>query len=569
MNSNFFTHKTSCSPKTLVILSLMIVFALSLPAKRALAASITVNSTADTTIAGDTQCTLREAVANANSDSDTTGGDCVAGSGTDTIGFTSAVLGQTITLSGSEITLSSNMTISADVEGLIISGNNASRIFTVNSGSNVTLTNLRITDGNVTGNGGGIQNLGTLTINNSTIDSNQATVVGGGVVNGVGASLTLNSTTLHSNVIASISGTNAGGGGLSNSGTAVLNNVTIHGNSASGGATSDNGGGIRNVSGATITLNNVTVINNTTERYGGGISNAGGITLHNTILAYNLAGVQGPDCRGPVTINASLIRTTTNCTITNQGGSLLNVDPLLTSLDANGGGSVFHPALTAYPRDDSPVLNAGNNSTCLATDQRGNPRPVGNCDMGAVEKQAAEEVDHYCGTWVVGTPHVFGSNVNVTITPNTISDTNACVTVVKRPVFPGLNQNNGEFPIIWTVATAANANITYNLDMDFCYTSAELTTSGVTDENTIVVYHHQNGSWQAQTTTPDPANNCVGVSGITSLSPWTIVGNGNAPTAIQLQNLTVRTAASPQGFALVLVALLGLVAGVGLIRSRR
>src|ERR1051325_6195333 len=41
----------------------------------ALAASITVNSIADDTTAGNTQCTLREALANANSNSDTTGGD--------------------------------------------------------------------------------------------------------------------------------------------------------------------------------------------------------------------------------------------------------------------------------------------------------------------------------------------------------------------------------------------------------------------------------------------------------------------------------------------------------------
>ncbi len=49
------------------------------------AATITVNSTADNLTAGDGNCTLREAIMNANSDSDTTGGDCSAGNGADTI----------------------------------------------------------------------------------------------------------------------------------------------------------------------------------------------------------------------------------------------------------------------------------------------------------------------------------------------------------------------------------------------------------------------------------------------------------------------------------------------------
>jgi CSLREA domain-containing protein len=50
-----------------------------------LAATLNVNSTADTLVAGDGQCTLREAILNANGDSDTTGGDCAAGSGADLI----------------------------------------------------------------------------------------------------------------------------------------------------------------------------------------------------------------------------------------------------------------------------------------------------------------------------------------------------------------------------------------------------------------------------------------------------------------------------------------------------
>lgn len=56
------------------------------------ASTITVNSTADNLTAGDGNCTLREAMTNSNADSDSTSGDCTAGSGDDTIAFNIAPL---------------------------------------------------------------------------------------------------------------------------------------------------------------------------------------------------------------------------------------------------------------------------------------------------------------------------------------------------------------------------------------------------------------------------------------------------------------------------------------------
>ncbi|NUM45351.1 MAG: CSLREA domain-containing protein [Anaerolineales bacterium] len=562
------THQPSFFSKTIWIILLVLGLVLSFPHSTQ-AASLTVNSTADTTTASDGQCTLREAIANANSDSDTTGGDCVTGSGTDTISFDPSVLEQTILLLNGELVLSSSMTIEASSPGVTLDGNNSSRIFVVNAGQVVTLTNLRITNGRNTSstNGGGIQNSGTLTINNSMIDHNtisKVNALGGGIVNGTTGSLTINNSTLWANTVSSTSGTGqAGGGAISNSGTMVLNNTTLSGNTVTTSSSVDNGGALRNT--GTVTLYNVTVVANSSADNGGGIQNGGVFTLHNTVIANNTS-TNGPDCRGTLALNYSLLNNTAGCTVVNNGGNLLGVNPLLMPLDANGGGSVYLPALTAYPNDGSPILDAGNNATCLSTDQRGNPRPVGTCDMGAIEKQTGEETDRHC-SWTVGVPHTFGTDVNLAVTPNSISNTSACISVLKRPVFPGFNQSNGEFPIVWTVV--ADTGTTFDLDVDFCYSEAELTSSGVTDENTIVAFHLQNGVWQGHTTTPDPANNCVGTSGVTSLSPWTVVGNGNAPTAIQLQNLTARTAASPLGFALMLVALLGLVAGFFLIRSRR
>ncbi|MBK7318051.1 CSLREA domain-containing protein [Candidatus Villigracilis affinis] len=67
----------------------------------AYAAGIVVNSNADT-IADDGTCTLREAITNANGDSQlyTSAGECALGAGTDTITFE---VNYTITLDGSQL----------------------------------------------------------------------------------------------------------------------------------------------------------------------------------------------------------------------------------------------------------------------------------------------------------------------------------------------------------------------------------------------------------------------------------------------------------------------------------
>lgn len=560
-----FPAKLNFGAKVFFVFSLVLSLTMGFPGKHAQAASITVNSTGDITSAGDGQCTLREAVSNANANTDTTGGDCTAGSGADTITFSDLILGQTITLGGTQLTLSSDITIDANLSGMTLSGNNVSRIFQITAGNTVVLTKLYLINGRISGVGGGILNAGNLTINDSMLMGNRATTFGGGIYNSTVASLlTVNGTTFRNNSVASTSGTLVGGGGIANLGTVVVNNSTFTGNSVTGTATNRNGGGIRNNTlGASVTLNNVTIVTNNAGTNGGGISDAGTFIIRNSIIANNTAPT-ARDCGGTVNADYSLIKARTGCTITGANNIAANVDPLLGPLDANGGGTITHPTLTFFPLDSSPVLNAGSNALCLATDQRGASRPVGNCDIGAVEKQTGEETDQFCAPWIAGTPHVFGADVNVTITPNTASNP-GCITVLKRPVFAGGVQEGGEFPILWTV-TAANS--TFDVNVQFCYSDAELTTANVTDETSILIYHLESGAWQLKTTTTSPATNCVTTANVTSLSPWTIVGNGDAPTVVELQNLTARTL-SPQSLAVVVLALLGLLAGAWVLHSRK
>lgn len=59
-------------------------------------------------------------------------------------------------------------------------------------------------------------------------------------------------------------------------------------------------------------------------------------------------------------------------------GSPITSNPLLGPLQGNGGS----PA-TMKPAADSPALRAGRH--CDANDERGTPRPVTGCDLGAVE----------------------------------------------------------------------------------------------------------------------------------------------------------------------------------------
>lgn len=77
----------------LVAALLVAVLGVASPAVPARAASLTVTTNADT-IAVDGVCSLREAITNANGDSQlsASAGECAAGSGTDTITFDDAFL---------------------------------------------------------------------------------------------------------------------------------------------------------------------------------------------------------------------------------------------------------------------------------------------------------------------------------------------------------------------------------------------------------------------------------------------------------------------------------------------
>ncbi len=184
------------------------------------AATFTVTNTNDNNTGG-----LREAISNADN-----------ANGADTIVFDSSIIGQTIVLTGGEITISGEITSSdeltitgpatGDARGITIDGNHSSRIFRVPNGIPLTLENITLTGGLEVGAnnpGGAIQSNGSLTLNDTIITGNNTTgdfSRGGGLYAG---NITLNRSTISGN---STNGLSSFGGGLIG-GNITLNRSTI------------------------------------------------------------------------------------------------------------------------------------------------------------------------------------------------------------------------------------------------------------------------------------------------------------------------------------------------------
>ena len=205
------------------------------------AATITV-TTNNPYIISDGQCSLIEAIVNANNDA-ATYPDCPAGSGADTIVLPananlalSAVYAKTYGQFGdpvglppitSQITIEGNGTTIARqanapdfglmaVRGKVFQGVGVPP----SSGGDLTLQGVTLSGGSSSA---GVSNNGILTINNSTISGNTSNSSGGGVSNS--GTLIIENSTISGN-------TSNFGGGVFNNGTLTIANSTISGNTS-------------------------------------------------------------------------------------------------------------------------------------------------------------------------------------------------------------------------------------------------------------------------------------------------------------------------------------------------
>lgn len=178
-------------------------------------------------------------------------GAIAAAAAGDTINFAPNLNGQVIYVTpGAVLDIYKNLTITGlGASNLAISGGGLSQVFQVRAGINVTLSGLTIEGGDGVGwnagYGGGILNLGTLTVFGCTVTQNNTDYNvsfgnrGGGIYNG--GTLSVINSIVSNNYAGDPYAFGGSGGGINNAGTLSVSNSTLSNNIAYGA-----GGGIYN-----------------------------------------------------------------------------------------------------------------------------------------------------------------------------------------------------------------------------------------------------------------------------------------------------------------------------------
>ena len=292
---------------------------------------------------------------------DDTNGDGTSGSPYKTFhkGYTETSAGNTIDLTGTfdwtntdetgdasiaGYTIGKNLTIQGQGSGQTFVQAHSSedsadrRVFTISSGTTVTIKDMTIRHGKLNGFilcGGGIYNSSTLTLTNCTVSGNSVAFGhGGGIHSYENSTLTLTNCT--------VSGNSCGfdGGGIYSyeNSTLTLTNCTVSGNSS----VADDGGGICVY--GTTTLTNCTISGNSADAYGGGIYNWGATThIKNTIIANNSAIEGGDDfCFSSGTVNDNGYNIVEYSSVAaNATGGFNNATSILYNTKYNNAGTSF------------------------------------------------------------------------------------------------------------------------------------------------------------------------------------------------------------------------------------
>ena len=253
-------------------------------------------------------------------------------------------------------------------------------IFTTAASSLSEISDLTITDGNVTS-GGGVSNAGNLTLRRVAVSDNTANT-GGGVFNT--GTLSVDRSTISGNTSAD------GAGGIASTGGLTLRNSTIADNTVN--AASAAAGGL--FFGAPTTIENSTIASNT----GPGIANVFGVAGVLTAQSSIVADPEGGGVNCAIGFISSVVSQGYNLESTNTCGfnhatDLRNTNPTLEPLTDNGG-----PTETMQPAAGSPAIDRGKAAAGMTTDQRGSQRPfdVANfpnapggdgADIGAYERR--------------------------------------------------------------------------------------------------------------------------------------------------------------------------------------
>ena len=248
------------------ILIICFVKLLSLFCNWAWGSTIVVDTTADDRTSNG-NCTLHEAMEAANTN--TVVDSCTAGEpGLDTVDLSGIAgdiyLSTTLPFTEEDMTI-----IGPGDENLLVHANGIGgsifRIKSLSAQVTVNISGIRITGGNITGNGGGIYVYpgNTLNLSSCRVDNNSAALDGGGIINDQGK-LSITNCDLLYNTSAQR------GGGLAN----FAGELTITNSSIGNNTSANNGGGIFNLNG-TVELSHSVLEANTAGYQGGGIYSSG------------------------------------------------------------------------------------------------------------------------------------------------------------------------------------------------------------------------------------------------------------------------------------------------------
>jgi hypothetical protein len=365
-------------------------------APAASAASFAVDTTADTaatagecTSPSSTDCSLRQAIDAANTNTDPTT--------IDSITFNSNVTG-TITL-GTELLVSEPVYVNGPgANVLTISGGGVTRMFDIdmNGANNLPIGIYRVTlsGGHIVGNGGAIYDGdGVLKVNESVLSGNSATAFGGAIFEKGDDGAHGASNIIYADTITGNTAGIEGGGIYGYASIGTLATSTVSGNHVlSPGTSGHNGAGVLSADYGYII--DSTIAGNGPAYSGAGLVVLGGMEIYNSILADNTA-TNFPDLAGGggITAGFSLIENGSPIA-TEEGPNLVGQDPQLGPLQNNGG---LTP--TMRPAATSPVVDKGHSR--FGRDQRLGDRRVDNpnvanapggdaADMGALELSLAE-----------------------------------------------------------------------------------------------------------------------------------------------------------------------------------
>lgn len=298
------------------------------------------------------------------------------------------------------------------MEDAILSGNQAtSDGGAIRSTGEVTLRRVQLLNNTSGGNGGAIEGIDTyvydstlsgnhavdggaiygqgIHLTRSLVQNNVATGDGGGLHGVPGCSCTM--VEVHATTIAGNSGVN--GGGIFSGPLGIVESSTLSGNSATKGgaiyasnATSGSSLDLVNVSASTLYLNTAT--QGSAIYFLNGTGELGKAPkLGNTLVSGSCfhGGTSAPF--DAVLGNVESPGNTCNLTASFSTASVPAANLLLGALADNGG-----PTPTHLPQATSALVGAGWNITCAQFDQRGYVRADGDCDTGAVERGALDDV---------------------------------------------------------------------------------------------------------------------------------------------------------------------------------